>query len=208
MKYHRAVSSARTQTAHQSRPIRAKEIGLVAWICLNWRLGCHGSRIQMRYASSACFRTWGGSSERSFLNRLVVREVTVQVHWLSLPGLELAKRFVCQIGKRVLGGGECRRPTLFCIEFGEKKRSEGILLRVGELGGCGKGLFEKLSHLPHRNLGILQEQLLLTAGFPVSPLPQPPRRKATDGDGDAVPLLKREEDRVVLRVCEIQEMSA
>ena len=79
------------------------------------------------------FRTWGGSSERSFLNRLVVREVTVQVHWLSLPGLELAKRFVCQIGKRVLGGGECRRPTLFCIELGEKKRIEGILLRVGLL---------------------------------------------------------------------------
>src|SRR5439155_15183558 len=96
MKYHRAVSPVRTQTARQSSPTRAEKIGLVAWICLNWRLACQGSRIQVQYASWACFWTWGGRSERSFRNRLVVREVTLQVHRLSLARLELAKRLVRQ----------------------------------------------------------------------------------------------------------------
>lgn len=61
----------------------------------------------------------GRTSERSFRNRLVVREITLQIHGLSLPSLELAKRLVGQGGKLVLRGGEGVCPAPLGIEFSE-----------------------------------------------------------------------------------------
>jgi hypothetical protein len=43
------------QTARQSNPIRAEKMGLLAWICLNCKLECHGSRIQIRYGFASLF---------------------------------------------------------------------------------------------------------------------------------------------------------
>lgn len=94
MKYHSALSPDRIQTARQSIPIRAENIGRVTWICLNWSFGCHGSRVQAMYASRACFWTCGGKSARSFRKRLVVREVTLGIQRKGLARLELAQCFV------------------------------------------------------------------------------------------------------------------
>ena len=94
MKYQIAVSPDRMQTARQSMPIRAEKIGRVAWTCLNWSFGCHGSRAQSMYASRACLCTWGGKSARSFRKRLVVREVTLGIHRKRLASLKLAQRLV------------------------------------------------------------------------------------------------------------------
>jgi hypothetical protein len=92
------------QTARQSNPIRAEKMGLLAWICLNCKLECHGSRIQIKYASRACFWTCGGSEASSFRNRLVVWEVTLDVQRQCVTGLKLTQCLIRQLCELILTG--------------------------------------------------------------------------------------------------------
>jgi hypothetical protein len=74
------------------------------------------------------FLDMAGRSERSFRNRLVVREITLQIHWLGLTRLILAKRVVRQGGELVLSAGECFGPTSLGTKFGEEKLGKSVLL--------------------------------------------------------------------------------
>lgn len=89
---------------------------------------------------------WGGRSESSFRNRLVVREITIQVHGFCLSGLKLGECFVGQRGKLILAGSERFSPPPCRVEFSEDKRSESILLGFRKLGRRSECVFEKLSH--------------------------------------------------------------
>jgi hypothetical protein len=76
----------------------------------------------------------------------VVREITIQVHELRLAGLEFAQSFLGKSGELILGGGKCFGPAPVRLQFREKKRCNGILFRVRQLGGCCESALKKLSH--------------------------------------------------------------
>lgn len=78
---------------------------------------------------------------KSFRKRLVVREVTLDVHWQGLAPLELAQSLVRQSRELILSGSERLRLSSLRIEFCQQKRSERVLLGLGKLGGFAKSAF-------------------------------------------------------------------
>ena len=82
--------------------MRTEKIGIVGWICLNFRLGWTDPE-------SNCDRLLAPVSEqksviqpRSLRKLLVVWEVTFQLHWRYLPTLKLPQRFIGEPTKLLL----------------------------------------------------------------------------------------------------------